>query len=363
MLTIDEIESLPFLFIVGRGRSGTTLLQTILDANPNVILPSESRIIIFLKKKYFPVKNWTPKLIDKFIADLYKEKEFSRSWNINKEKLRHTILSFPLNKLSFKILCKIIYLSYLSPFKKTTILLIGDKKPMYSLFLKDMIEVFPDAKFIHLIRDYRDNIVSNRKSFTHKNVAHLAYGWKSFNTAIDKEKHKNEANFYTLKYEDLASFPEKYIVEICNFLNIPFYREMLDFHKKVNDVYNDSKPEAIARLHSNMLNPVNTTQINKWKKELTINEIELADFIAGNYAKKYGYQPLHQINKTKYYIKAIPGFFRDRLVNFIFKIYYNLPISIRNISVIFFNKMYVYFGYTNFYNSEDYKSLQKNNSK
>ncbi|HXU28099.1 MAG TPA: sulfotransferase, partial [Bacteroidia bacterium] len=204
MLTIDEIDSLPFLFIVGRSRSGTTLLQTMLDANPHVILPLESKLIIFLKKKYFHVEIWTTKLIDEFIADLYTEKDFSRSWFVDKEKLRDTILSFPLNKLSFKKLCKIIYLSYNSPFKKKTILLIGDKKPLHSLFIKDLVQVFPEAKFIHIIRDYRDNIVSNRKSFMHKNVAHLAHSWKSFNIAIDKEKQKNESNFYTIKYEDLA---------------------------------------------------------------------------------------------------------------------------------------------------------------
>ena len=138
---------------------------------------------------------------------------------------------------------------------------------------------------------------------------------------------------------------------------------MFDFHRKINDVYNLSKPEVIDRLHSNMLNPVNTTQINKWKKELTVNEIEVSDFIAGDYAKKYGYKSTLQTRKIKYYIKSILGFIRDKIGLLTFKIYYNLPISIRNISGRIFAKMYTHFGYTNFYNSEDYKNASKNHIK
>ena len=50
-MDIDEIEKIPFVFIVGRGRSGTTLLQNILDANEQALLPRESKLIIHLKQK------------------------------------------------------------------------------------------------------------------------------------------------------------------------------------------------------------------------------------------------------------------------------------------------------------------------
>jgi hypothetical protein len=354
-MNYKEINDFPMFFIVGRGRSGTTLLQTILDANPNVIIPLESKLIIHLKAKYFRLTNWTERTIDEFINDLYKEKEFVSRWNVDKKLLRQKINAIPLKEINFIILCKLTYLSYASIFEKQNILLIGDKKPMYSIFLNDIIEIFPDAKFIHIIRDYRDNILSNRESFLHKNIARLAFAWKVFNKIIDKEKQRIPDQFYTIRYEDLASFPEKYTIEICDFLSIKFQPKMLEFHKKINQINDLVKPEAIERLHSNMLNPVNTSKINKWEKELTKSEIELADFINGSYAIKYGYTPSTKVKKIDYYVKSffgICGYTYDYLV---FKIYYNMPFFIRNISGYISNKLYIWFKYTHYYNSEEYK--------
>lgn len=354
MLTIDEIESLPFLFIVGRGRSGTTLLQTMLDANPHVILPLESRLIIFLKKKYLHVKLWTPKLIEEFIIDLYKEKEFNASWNVDKEGLQKTIHSYPLNKLNFQVLCKIVYLSYPSPFKKTNFLLIGDKKPLYSIFINEIREVFPQARFIHLIRDYRDNILSNREVFSRKNIGVLAHAWKTFNIDIEKAKVKNKKIFYTVRYEDLVTSPEKHIREICDFTSIPFYSEMMSTHTKMKEVYGKTKTPTVQKLHSNMLTPINTNQINKWEKKLTKDEIALADYICGSYAKQYNYNIVSNKTKTILFLNSFFGKCRSQFDNFIVKTYYKLPFKIRDFINLTSAKLFQKFGFTNYYNHADF---------
>ena len=112
-MTIEEINRLPFFFILGRGRSGTTLLQSMLDANENVIIPFESRLIIHLKTRYGKVVTWNHQLIEAMIDDLYKDHKFAVSWNVNKQELTDKLKSFPLEKLNFQNICKIIYLSFL----------------------------------------------------------------------------------------------------------------------------------------------------------------------------------------------------------------------------------------------------------
>ncbi len=310
-------------------------------------------------RNLFQITNWNKNIINEFVEDLYKEREFCRSWHIDKETLRQKIDSFPKDQLSYQTLCKIIYLSYPSPFDKQQTLIIGDKKPLYSIFIPDIIEVFPDAKFIHIIRDYRDNIVSNRKVFSRKNVALLAYAWKHFNMKIEKEKEKRRNAFYTIKYEDLATFPEKFAIEICNFLEIKFYPQMLDFHKKVKERYNQYKVKEIKDLHPNMMNPVNTSQIAKWKKELSYSEVEVAEFIAGDYAKRYGYDPTVNNRKFRNPISSLAGLIRYKMDNLVIKTYYKLPFFVRSIIRNFSDKFYVWFGYTNYYNRLDFMLKSK----
>lgn len=335
MLSIDEIENMPFVFIVGKGRSGTTLLQTIFDSHPNVIVPFESRLIIHLKKKYFHITNWTTELVNEFITDLYTDKDFKNFWNVNKELLRQNINSYPLNSLTFAVICKIVYLSYPSPFPKTNIRLIGNKKPIYSLFLKEMLQIFPNCKFIHLIRDYRDNIISSKKALGQKNIAISAYRWIMHNEKIENFKSIYPQKFFTIKYEDLVSNPKKHIPDLCNFLSIPYNEGLYDFHYKTSDLYRKDKNEntlinnVMNKLHVNLMNPINTSQVDKWKNEMSIEEMELSDYIAGDFAKRYGYKKLTNKWSIKYFLASTKANIITKANNLTTILYFNLPTFIR----------------------------------
>ncbi|NQU34666.1 MAG: sulfotransferase [Bacteroidetes bacterium] len=49
---MEQLNKIPFFFVVGRPRSGTTLLRTLFDAHPNVSFPPECQFIINLYPKY-----------------------------------------------------------------------------------------------------------------------------------------------------------------------------------------------------------------------------------------------------------------------------------------------------------------------
>lgn len=360
MLNIEEIEKIPFVFIVARGRSGTTLLQNILDSNKNIVLPIESRLIIHLKQKYFKIEKWTTEVIEEFIIDLYKDNKFNRYWNVSKERLAATIEATPLEQINFQLLCKIIYLQYPSPHPKNNITLIGDKNPIYSLFISELREVFPEAKFIHLIRDYRDNIVSNIKTFNFERLPVLAQGWLAYNKCIEQEKNKSPKLFYTLRYEDLASEPEKYVADLCSFLNIDYSVEMLNFRKKVKEEVisglNENTKQEIDAVHPNILKPINTSQVNKWEGFFNDYQLELIESIAGNYGKKYKFHPSKKIS-TKLSIKLVAtwGLIHQKFNFLIIRNYYKLPFFIRDFMRRLSLFLYEKFKYSNYFNNADFR--------
>jgi hypothetical protein len=354
-MTSEEIRQIPFVFILGRGRSGTTLMQTMLDANENVVLPIESRLIVHLKQKYFNIKVWTSDLLDEFITDLYKDKKFARYWSVDPIILRKSIDRLPIDTLDFPLLCKIVYLNYPSPFKKGKVILLGDKNPIYSIFIKELVQVFPDAKFIHLVRDYRDNIASNKKVFKRQSIAQLALGWRAYNIFIESFKKRLSNNFYTLKYEDLVSQPEVYVPQICKFLGLTFNPGMLGFYETIQKVSEEKYVAEIEMIHPNILKPVNTAQVHKWKKELKKEDIELADHLAGNYARKYGYVRETNVKRISFYWRAVLAYLRIHFDFFVIRSYYKMPFFIRDGVGAFNKKLYDKFKITNYYNDADFR--------
>ncbi len=364
-LTINDIHKLSIVFIVGRGRSGTSLLQTIFDTNPSVKTANESSFILHLKQKYTRVKIWNDNILNEFILDLYKDTKFAYLWGINPDDIKKNISLYALSDLSFPILCKIVYLTISSPFPKEKTTLIVDKNPIYSLFINDLIAVFPDAKFIHLIRDYRDNIISSRKAFKIKDIALLAQRWKRNNTYIEKIKKVYNSKFYSLKYEDLVNSPNTYISEICDFTGIIFQKEMLDFHKTTNKIYTNKSNEysvmndLVKNIHLNLLNPINTNQINQWNKELSISEIEIIDYITSNFATQYSYIGTTNKFKVSYIIISIKSCLKYYIDFFVYKCYYMLPFSIRDFLKKLSLKLFKKFGYFNNYNKIELEYQKK----
>lgn len=355
MLTIDEINKLPVVFIAGVGRSGTTMLQNILDSHTNILFPIESKLIIHLKHKYFREKNWSAKKIDELVVDLYKDLQFFKYWKVDSEKLRATLHSFSSNKLSYSSICKIIYLQYTSPYTKEKIILIGDKNPSYCMFFDQILEVFPDAKFIHLVRDYRDNIASSKKLKFRDNVILLAHVWNINNQHIESVKQKHEKQFYFIKYEDLVSNPEFYVREICNFLDVDFQDNMLNFHIKAQELQAIHHSKEISKTHPNLLKPINKNQINQWKKYISDKELDMIEYIIKELADKYKYQRTESYPKQSYYLKSQYGLATIKLNIVVTNLYYKSPFWIRDAIRVITTKLHKTIGFSTIYSQNNFR--------
>jgi hypothetical protein len=330
-MTIEEINKIPMVFIVGMGRSGTTLLRTIFDASEESLFAPEAKVIVHLKQKYNHKKNWTAELLDEFIVDLYKENSFKNNWGIGRNSLSEKLHSLPLEKITFTLLCKVIYLSYPSVFAKGKIKLIGDKNPVYSVFLPELLEVFPDALFIHLVRDYRDCILSNKKLFKRQNTFALSQLWKLYNSWIDIYSRRFPSQFYLLKYEDLVTDPENVVKKLCDFVGLNFNPKMLEFHQKLNEKLDKDVNIVIQHTHPELLKKVNADNMGKWKNELSQQEQNQIAYVLNEYAIKYGYEKTDSYNGDKYPFRSVYGFWLNIKDLFIIKGYFLLPFFIRDL--------------------------------
>lgn len=259
-------------FILGRERSGTTLLQNLLNNHPQIFIPEESAFIIFLRKKYASQKNID---LEEFITDLYKEPYFVL-WEIKKSELYKRLQQ--LETPNFQALCQAV-LNTNNPNQTTWI---GDKNPVHSLYAAELLQSFPQAKFIWIIRDYRAQVNSMLKvDFEQKNCTSLAIRWRKYNRAIEKAYLKCPERFYKIRYEDLVTNPSEELQSICTFLELDYQENMAENHFR-------EKP--VKAHHQNLQKPLHQDAIVNWKTGLTKTQIKCCEHHAGKFGEKFGYQ-------------------------------------------------------------------------
>ncbi|MCD4680723.1 MAG: sulfotransferase [Bacteroidales bacterium] len=330
----EEQKSIPFFFIIGRPRSGTTLLRTLFDAHPNVIIPLESQIIKLLFEKYGKRKSWDESQLRTLLEDVKKEWKFD-TWNVDEERLEKDILDC-VGETPLKQIIRAIYRNYISHFEKKEILLFGDKNPEYSLYFNKLIKNFPEAKYIHLTRDYRDQILSYMKfDFSYPIIPLIAYRWKKSVQKVLKVQKKNTVSLFSVRYEDLVETPAKCIEEMCSFLGIDFDPSILDFHKSEwENLGTKAQQELKQRYHKNLFRPIDKKSVGQWKVKMKPKDVKVADMIVGKYAKTCGYSREYKKFYPILYLRIFPLLLSrraSRILNMIIdKLPYDLKMKIRN---------------------------------
>lgn len=327
-LASRQLSNIPIFFVVGRPRSGTTLLRTLFDAHPNVIVPAECQLIINLYPKYGKTLNWSLERLDEFYHDLYKQWRFD-VWPIDRDSLYKSLMACE-GENTYSTIIKVVYYEYHSIYGHNLLLALGDKNPGYTIYTERLIKIFPEAKFIHIIRDYRDNFVSIRNvDFELPFISLTVSKWKYFVKKFRKAAEHHPGTHLEVRYEDLVARPEEMFRDLCEFIGIPFSSIPFSFYKKSGEALKSYPKKLVKKYHSSLMKKVNTSRVGLWKKELTEKEVRIADATAGRYAAITGHKRFYSKPGFRAYLSSIPGKFLSHLIYFITWLIDSLPYNIR----------------------------------
>lgn len=260
-------------------RTGSSLLSLMMNLHQNVICPSEEPFAIFFYKKYRNKVKWSETEILKFIEEfwLIAEKNLDLFFT-SKEKLYNQLIPHKDN-LNYKLLCTIIYLQFFEPKSKNEISIILDKQIKYFFYLKTLVKLYPESKFVILVRDPRVNAIrkKSRKLNAGESPLYLSALWNNTYKNIEYlTSQKKEV--LIVKYEDLVSSPETILKSICQFLNISYSEKMLETEGVYESFLNIQK-DKIDPKHINYLKDFQSSlfqKVNKEKISLHDNEIDNA---------------------------------------------------------------------------------------
>ena len=275
----------PPFFIVGCPRSGTTLLQVLLDAHPNIAIPPES----FLFQRFPPIWERYGNLdqdanLRLLVGDLLSDERI-KDWHLT---VSADDLCRRLGQRSIRGAISLLFQVYAEQRGKRHW---GDKTPQHALFLKEIAAVFPDARFIHFVRDGRDVAESlSRIYIGPKSIFAIAAYWRRHVMAFHEFKQSLAPGaFIEPRYEDFVRDPATQQKLIFDFLEERPPETRAD-DRSLPDT--DAKRHALSSVshHGSLKGGISEDKVAVFKTRFSEREIEIFETVAGDALKLYGYQ-------------------------------------------------------------------------
>jgi hypothetical protein len=271
---------LPFPFFVGCGRSGTTLLRAMFDSHPQMAVPPESWFVAGMARHPDTYAGPTGLDRDRFLADLLRSDRF-RAWDLPPGDVRQTVDGANDLPQAFRG----VFALYAERQGKARY---ADKTPSYVLELRLLADLFPEARFVHVIRDGRDVALSFRDMpFGPSSIAEGARFWRRRVIAGQRSgRSLGPSRYRELRYEDLIEHTGEVLRDLCDFLDLPFEDEMLRYHERAEEA---SRGVKFHEQHRAIERPP-TRGLRDWRTQMSPADLSTFEALAGDLLGELGYE-------------------------------------------------------------------------
>jgi len=321
------------IFLISLPRSGSTLLQHILANHSKIASSAEPWVLLH---NLYAIKTGKTKAEYNSHIGAVALNDFINQTKYKQEDFYEAVKLFS-NKL---------YSSFLENTNKDIFL---DKTSRYHLVIEEIVKIYPDAKFIFLVRNPLDLFASYIETMVEENILRLCedgirddllYGYSNLLKGIDLLKD----NSIIVKYESLIKSPEQTIKSILNYLNLDFETGILDYNKEGTILKGKLIDPKSIHIHTK---PVNN-YIDKWREKLP-NQHSL--YLAKSFLDSLDSKVL---SKLGYDLEKYKSFFDNKLAdrkNFISWKQLMIKDSEKSDSLKFLNTVKYYFNYVSFWSA------------
>jgi hypothetical protein len=290
---MGQMDQNPYLFVVGCPRSGTTLLQRMLDHHPQLAVANDAHFIIRAIEAIIPQAieavngGANPLLASDLVEWVLGYPSFKR-FGLSEATVREAADK----SNTYSDFVSTLFLEYGRLHGKS---LAGEKAPDYVLRLPLMHGLFPRAKVIHLIRDGRDVALSTlewarddrgpkRLELWRQEPVAVCALWWQWRVVRGRQDGARLApsQYCEVHYEELIARPEETLRKLSAFLSLPFAREMLSYHI--------GKTRFDSGLSSKKAWLPPTPGLRDWRTQMAERHVELFEAIAGEALSTLGYE-------------------------------------------------------------------------
>jgi len=273
------------ILATGTMRTGGSLVQNLLSVHSDVLIfAGFVSFFRFYYKKYDPL---TPENIERMIHHLRIRLKCRRDFDLDAEIIIDNILK---REVSYRV-CYQEIMKYLLDMtdKKNW----GEYVTLGWRHIPDYLEMYPNAKIVHIYRDLRAIVSSFSRMTTMPDNLHLQaiFNWiDSVNHIKEYSKTMPKNQYYALKFEEIHDNPERKIKELCEFLEIPFESAMIEPDLWCNLFDNNFVDANISSYSKKKVYGFDPARSNRWKSEISDWELNLCEYLAKEQLAFAGYE-------------------------------------------------------------------------
>ena len=247
----------PPLFVVGAARSGTTLLRLHLLGHPRLVIPAESWFLLDLAER-FPAQTRLDAAGLREALSYIENHPRWKDWRSSREPLDPALFGDSRTSLA-----EVVDTVFRRETKAGPDTIWGDKTPGYVSIVAWLAELFPKARFIHIVRDGRDVYLSlSRRGWQGDTPFQIGRYWRRCVRQVDSALSSlPESRKLRIRYEDLVLEPRREVERVCDFLGLEVQESMVQFRERAlteltewelsqgfhSKLFRASRPEDVAR--------------------------------------------------------------------------------------------------------------------
>ncbi|GGU53506.1 sulfotransferase family protein [Streptomyces daghestanicus] len=272
------------VFLLGCPRSGTTLLQLMLHAHPRIALPPENRFVLPAYERRLS------------FGDLRRcaGRAALAEWITTRRETRFDELGLDADTVAARITdgpptlgsaLGVPLRAYAERHGKARW---GDKRPAYALHVPEILRLFPDAQFVHLVRDGRDCVASLLgMPWWHAGLHEAVATWAQvMDTTRRHARRLGPERWHELRYEDLLTGPEPVLRGLCAYLGEEYDPAMTAPHRLAGLAV-----PARKTWHRHTRSAPDAARAGTWRRRLTPDQIGLCEAAFGDRLLHAGYEP------------------------------------------------------------------------
>lgn len=267
----------PVPLLVGCRRSGTTLLRVMFDANPQLAVPLEA---------YFPIRPRASWLDADGTLDAGRALARLRQtgWFVKLRLSDEALDAVAADEAiaTYPDLLRALYRAYAQAQGKPRY---GDKTPRHVIYLPELAQMFPEARFVHIVRDGRDVALSLLD--VDKEMPDLRAAARFWRDRVTKAREDGRAlgedRYVEVRYEDLLDDTEGELRRLCAVVDLPYDDAMLRYYERIPDM-------VIGTGEHRKLSKPPTKGLRDWRTVLSPSDVAAFDAIAGDTLEAFGYE-------------------------------------------------------------------------